>query len=966
VTAAKQARNATEKLSAARDELREVGKILRDEVRGRVKNAKATIAQSARADKAEAKVEDNRVAREIRARMYSIAKQLPAEIRGELLKPMRDAKDTESLLRAWVRADEVMGDYEMKRADKALRIASSRDSMSKMGQRWRDQLTPMIEQAKLMREGLKTMPSVVRSQATAGKLVAGAGGMNAPSAAVDNAATSKAREARRKAQRAYTDLVTEIGGIQLAARVERMVLRAKPKLDGEKMAQEIATRVRAHKFQRATEIIKLGGKTVDTGKMKAPSVFAKAAMWEMSPRTIFVMLDGDSTGPAHDIMGQIDQGKKDRYVAVEAAMKAANSVVQQHGFESWEDFADSIAGRAGEANVERVELRLSDNRGGQKDVSLRTGQALKLYALSKDGDASKRLEAGVRFTLEEGGTQYEWSNKLSAQLETQLGDDVIAIYNKLQPIKDVLFPDAQNVGFMLTGRLAPKVANQTGITIDPKHRKGEPDGTLPQVGGKASVLEGAGLLKERTNNASPILLTDYVNDWQSSVREMATIAHLGLPLNMAQRALIGGPGAVAITRGLDAKVIDHLHAFMVSTAELDPKPDGMAAKVQALNNAVARSRTTRASTVLMNFGSIFRTMGEVPAYAWAKGFGKDMFTNAGFDEVLLASPIIRERFTQNYATLMTGQASGVAANAGRDAMRPPWVDWKQVRTGLKQTKNSLKAMRGGEALGNLRTILDANRTQMWAESIGISHLYRAKLAEAKMLGKPDPQVWAIKQVEDKFANVMGSHDAANLSRIRMSGKTNALALLMNYTSEPSSMFQQLSQAYMLRDKPGGRQRLARVLAGFAANAVWSAAVKYSFKYGWAAGLVALGLSDDDDQEKKAKQIREEAFITAATSVLPGFALGSMGQAIADMKRGFGGQSLTDSSVGSQGADAMLAIGNIVKRITSDEYVSKKADSVAEQILIDFLRTGESVVPFAGVPSYLLGDPRKAIEAWEPR
>jgi hypothetical protein len=300
------------------------------------------------------------------------------------------------------------------------------------------------------------------------------------------------------------------------------------------------------------------------------------------------------------------------------------------------------------------------------------------------------------------------------------------------------------------------------------------------------------------------------------------------------------------------------------------------------------------------------------------------------------------------------------------------VDWKQMRTGLKQTKNSLKAMRlnsvssitsrGGEALGNIRTILDANRTQMWAESIGVSHLYRAKLAEAKALGKPEPKAWAIQQVELKFANVMGSHDAANLSRIRMSGKTNALALLMNYTSEPSSMFQQLSQAYMLRDKPGGKQRLARVVGGFVANAVWSAAVKAAFKYGWLTGLVVLGLVDDDEEEKKAKQIRQEVLMTATTSVLPGFSLGSAGQAVADTVRGFGGQSLTDSSVGSQGADVIMAVGNIAKRITSGEYVSNKADSVAEQILIDFLRTGESVIPFAGVPSYLLGDPRKMLEA----
>lgn len=962
VTAAKQARNANAKLDAAKEELKTVGMILRNEVRGRVKNAKEAIAQSARADKAEAKVEANRIAREIRARMYTLAKSLPAEVRGELLKPMRDAKDTRSLLKAWIRADEAMGDYEMKQADRALRKAASRDSLNRMGQSWRDQVSPMIEQAKLMREGLKHMPSVVYSSASPKKLSADAGGNAAPYRPVDTTATNKARAERRSAQDSYTKLVREISGLTLAARIERMILRGKPKLDGEKMARQIESRVRAHKFQRATELIKLGGKVVDTGKMKEQSLFAKAAMWEMSPRTIFVMLDGDETGPAHDIMGQIDDGKKARFVAVEAAMKAANSVVQEHGFKNWEDFADRIAGRAGEANAERVGLRLTDNRGGQKDVSLKTGQALKLYALSKDGDASKRLQAGVRFTLEEGGTQYEWSEALQSQLVDGLGDDIISIYDKLQPIKDVLFPAAQTVGFILTGRLAPKVANQTNITIDPKHRKGDPDGTLPQVGGKASVLEGAGLLKERTNNASPILVTDYVNDWQSSVREMATIAHLGLPLNMAQRALIGGPGAVAITRGLDAKVIDHLHAFLVSTAELDPKPDGIAAKVQALNNAVARSRTTQASTVLMNFGSVFRTMGEVPTSAWAKGFGKDMFTDKGFEEVLQASPVIRERFTQNYATLMTGQVSGVAANAGRDALRPPWVDWAQMAKGIKQTKNSLVAMRGREALGNVRTILDANRTQMWAESIGISHMYRAKLAEAKMLGKPDAKAWAIEQLEKRFANVMGSHDAANLSRIRMGGKTNALALMMNYTSEPSSMFQQLSQAYMLRDKPGGKQRLARVLAGFAANALWSAMVKGVFKYGWLAGLVALKLVDDREEEKQAKKIRQEAFITAATSVLPGFGLGSLGQASADIVRGFGGQSLTDSSFGSQGSDVMFAIGDIVKRMASGEYVSKKADGVAEQILIDLLRTGESVVPFAGVPGYLLGNPRRMLEA----
>lgn len=898
----------------ARDEKIDELKTQRDDARNILTNEmRRTETQTARAERAEAKGSEQaslaRTARQARAAVYAIAKQLPADVRGKMLAAVRDASTPREVLAAYAKADEVLGAYEVREADTMLRKIGRRKELAFLGPEVRKEVEAGIAKAAQMREELRLLAKATESPETdeqkkgaTGRSIAslmGAGGTQARNMADASKATADVSEdanrkqanTLRRKQNEYVDFANTVRERAAGERLQNKLIREQFNASLKDLTEELRATAVARRSPMPPRTIKvldaMGNRvTKDSTQSQKPNLIRRLAMVEASLRTIAIDLDRKVDGVLNSMIDKVQRGTNKASDDVNRANRMIDAAARKAGHKDFRDAAVKIGASAGEANAEMVTLRMTAADGGESDIAMTLGQAMYLHALMKESDAGKKLREGQTITLQDGQTRYVADDAFAAQVADVIGPEHVALYDAMQRAAQLNTKAAMDVRLAVTGKVPPIIENYVRTSRDGVFRK-PGEGSMPTDVGEGSgpVLTNLPMFQERVANTNtPYRLMNYWDAVQSTIQEQATVAHVAIPLLAVERTLLSGPAAVAIERRYGDRVRKTVRRYLATTAGAAPVQGKIGKIALEVNRKRSRGLVTNLRNIAMNFGGMARVMGEVQMADWTKGFANVGLK--GLDEVLAKSSLARSRMRQRYANIQTQTTGNDASYVTDDMNRPSWVDIGQLRTAIAETARSIRAGNIGDAWGkNINEIADSQRLPQYVDALTMTHLWGAKRAEGRRRGLRDKglEEYTLREFERSLPNVVPSHDAADISGIRLGTNNGVVALGMTFLSEPSSMWQQAHQAYELRNEPGGKGRMTRVVAGFVANAMWSGLMqivmrKTTITTLGTMPLIVLGLMEpgDDDERKQAAEIRERA-LGRMSDVIPGVAGSTLAQ-----------------------------------------------------------------------------------------
>jgi hypothetical protein len=901
------------KTKVLREELRHNAGILRAEMNRSDRRERRGDEQQARAERAEAKGSEQaslaRTARQARAAVYAIAKQLPADVRGKMLAAVRDASTPREVLAAYAKADEVLGAYEVREADTMLRKIGRRKELAYLGSEVRKEVEAGIAKAAQMREELRLLAKATESPETdeqkkgaTGRSIAslmGAGGTQARNMADASKATADVSEdanrkqanTLRRKQNEYVDFANTVRERAAGERLQNKLIREQFNASLKDLTEELRATAVARRSPMPPKTIKvldvMGNKvTKDSKESQKPNVVRRLAMVEASLRTIAIDLDRKVDGVLNRMIDKVQRGSNKASDDVNRANRMIDAAARRAGYKDFRDAAVKIGSAAGEANAKMVTLRMTASDGGESDIAMTMGDAMYLHALMKESDAGKKLREGQTITLQDGKTRYVASDAFAAQVADVIGPEHVALYDAMQRAGQLSTKAAMDVRLAVTGKVPPIIENYVRTSRDGVFRK-PGEGNMPTDVGEGSgpVLTNLPMFQERVANTNtPYRLMNYWDAVQSTIQEQATVANVAIPLLAVERTLLSGPAAVAIERRYGDRVRKTVRRYLAATAGAAPVQGKLGRFALEVNRKRSRGLVTNLRNIAMNFGGMARVMGEVQMADWSRGLANVGLK--GLDEMLAKSSLARSRMRQRYANIQTQTTGNDASYVTDDMNRPSWVDIGQLRTAIAETARSIRAGNIGDAWGkNINEVADSQRLPQFVDAMTMTHLWGAKRAEGRRKGLRDARLdeYTLREFERSLPNVVPSHDAADISGIRLGTNNGVLALGMTFLSEPTSMWQQAHQAYELRNEPGGKGRMTRVVAGFVANAMWSGLMqivmrKTTLTTLGTMPLVVLGLMEpgDDDERKQAAEIRERA-LARISDVIPGVAGSTLAQ-----------------------------------------------------------------------------------------
>jgi hypothetical protein len=706
---------------------------------------------------------------------------------------------------------------------------------------------------------------------------------------VSEDANRKQANTLRRKQNEYVDFAAEVREMVAGEKLRIRIVRDNFKMDIKDLREKVRETATARKGKMPNEIVKVldaAGNVValDGPGQKKLSLSKRLAMIESSLRSIFTDLDR-STGGIFNTMLNVVQSKHSQVMDdVADGQSRIDAAARKAGYKDFRDASVKYGGAAGDASVQRVTVELVRKDGSKHKLGLPMYTAGYLRSLWYDGEANPKLAGGATLRLIKGGDSYRLDQETVDAIDDAMGKDMVAFTEFLRTVSKntkAAFDAAQAA----TGKAPPLIDNQVSTSRDPTGLEGTPK---QMAGGNTAGNESAmtvlnlPMLKERAPNTPAPYLA--MNMWDVGMRKLhdeAVVAHLAIPLLTLEQSTKTGPGAKALQQRYGDRVLKTVSRFVQAVAGADAEQTGLNKFVLDAERKKRKALVGTIRNLLMNLGGSARVIGEVQALDWAKGF-KGMRLSV-LEEVLKESSLARSRMRTKYATAITqtaGDTGTVPDAQGKN--RPDFINWRQTLSAIGEFGRSVKQGRVTDAwFRNLNDISDGYNLPQMVDGLVMAHLWEAKKAESRRKGLTGQALTTRtrEEFERSLANVIPSGFAGDMSGIKLASRNNAGSLFFGFTGDSSSMFQQLSQAYALRNEPGGKGRLSRVVSGFVANAAWSSLMQVLVRRRVLLApklvLVVLGLvRGNDEEDKEARKIREAA-LGRLSDAIPGIVGGSV-------------------------------------------------------------------------------------------
>lgn len=653
------------------------------------------------------------------------------------------------------------------------------------------------------------------------------------------------------------------------------------------------------------------------------SVFGRIERAQMDAENMLLLLDDAKmthTGEATRIFQEVRDGRAAASARAERLMSKVEAIARDAGFDGWGDARRQISGSLGESSQQMVTLPHAI--GGRTKIPL--SEALYLYGIDQRTQQNA-IQKGRGFSWDNDRTK-QW-NLVWQDYDTikqSIPENLRTMFDRMKLVVDENRPEMMETLRMLKGVEPPSEPGYLRTKANPEFYRPTEEVPRGYDADTVTYLENMGLTIGREPIAGvPLLVMDGLDAIDSSIADSSRIIELAMPLRNA-RAILASQGVrAAVAEHIGEDVNKNVDDLLVHAAGNKQPPDGWwDRKVRRLISNVARGKTQiNHRAWLKNLGGIIKATGEVESSVVSRGLARmpgailqkpGDFAKVLPQEMLDASPYLRERYTSSPVAILTGiQQQGVKYTTG---------------TVMDAAGESIKKGRIDDVLfKQAPALLDHVRVSLWCDAMAARILWEGFSAS----GNGD--AWTAEQVERVMRRTQNSADPMDVSAFALRNRDKAWgAAFLSFTSDANRSFNMLARA-----RRQGLPQMRRAALAVALNSAWSAAVTTGF--GTAGVAWVTGAFRGDDEEKQAER-REEVMLSAARAYLTELAgITLFGDDIADIVWGWAdGKPTQDRALTPVGGVLDALRRGVDQAVTGLNRLRRAPDPEAEQKAYDRL------------------------------